>query len=281
MIVILLGFLIAWIDASYFNLEIVSYILAILIGLSLGLMGGGGSILTVPVLVYTAGVAPTNATAYSLFIVGVVALIGGLRNIKNGNFDKKSAMIFGPISIIAVYATRAFIVPAIPNVLYTSGDFELSKDTFTMLFFGLVMFAASYSMIKGRKESGGDTNKLTLLLSGVFTGLVAGFAGAGGGFLIIPSLVFFAALDMKKAVGTSLTIISMQSLIGFFLGDALSGLEIDWKLLAIFSGMAFLGLIAGMKLAKQVNSSSLKKSFGYFIAAMAVFILGKEIFGNW
>lgn len=259
-------------------MEILSYILAIFIGLSLGLMGGGGSILTVPVLVYTADVSPTNATAYSLFIVGIVALIGGFKNIRSGNFDRKGAIIFGPISIIAVYATRGFIVPAIPNVVYSSGDFSLTKDTFTMIFFGLVMLTASYSMIFGKKgKSGGKVSPISLAISGIFTGLIAGFAGAGGGFLIIPSLVFFGKLDMKKAVGTSLAIISMQSLIGFFLGDALSGLEIDWNLLAIFSTMAMIGIFIGMALSKKIDSGSLKKTFGYFILAMALFILIKEI----
>lgn len=241
-------------------------------------MGGGGSILTVPVLVYTAGVSPVNATAYSLFIVGISALYGAFVNYKSGNFNKSGALIFGPISILAVLATRALIIPAIPNIIYSGGDFSLTKDLFVMLFFSVVMLLASISMIKGRSgEQSYSSKKATLALSGAFTGFIAGMAGAGGGFLIVPALIFFGKLDMKKAVGTSLAIISAQSLIGFFLGDALSGLEIDWNLLLIFSGIAIVGIIFGINLSKKINGASLKKYFGYFILIMSIFIFLQEL----
>ena len=196
---------------------IVGYFASLLIGLSLGLIGGGGSILTVPVLVYLFGVDPVLATAYSLFIVGSTSLVGAFPKYKNNEINLKTAIIFGIPSIIAVYATRAFIVPAIPSEVFTVGNFVVTKAILMMMIFAVLMVFASVSMIRDNKKQNTEEgeqvfNYPMILLEGAVVGVLTGLVGAGGGFLIIPALVIFSKLPMKQAVGTSLLIIAAKSL---------------------------------------------------------------------
>ncbi len=263
-------------------MEIIGYLASIVIGISLGLIGGGGSILTVPVLVYLLGVEPVLATAYSLFIVGSTSLVGAFPKYKQGLVNLKTALIFGVPAIAAVYATRKFIVPAIPQELFTIGDMAITKPILMMLLFAVLMVFASYSMIKGKKEedngSNGEQkfNYPLILIEGAVVGILTGLVGAGGGFLIIPALVLLSKLPMKQAVGTSLLIIAAKSLIGF-LGD-IGHQIIDWKLLIIVTALAIAGIFIGNSLSKKVSGEKLKKGFGWFVLVMGIYIIVKELF---
>ncbi|TXC76253.1 sulfite exporter TauE/SafE family protein [Luteibaculum oceani] len=264
-------------------MEILGYFSAIIIGVSLGLIGGGGSILTVPVLVYFMGEDPVLATAYSLFIVGLSALVGAVKNYRLGNVDVKTALIFAPPSFIAVYLTRLWIIPAIPATMdWGFGSF--TKSTLLMVFFALVMLIAAVAMLKPKKESQLDLNQSKkmlpyhlIVLEGILVGVVTGLVGAGGGFLIIPALVLLAKIPMKKAVGTSLLIIAAKSLIGF-IGDVQSGANINWMLLASFTLLAIIGIFLGTYISKFVSGKKLKHGFAYFVLAMAVVIVSVELF---
>lgn len=262
-------------------LEILGYVGAIVIGLTLGLIGGGGSILTVPVLVYLSGVTAVTATAYSLFIVGFSSLVGSVTYMRKGLVSFKTALIFGIPSIIAVYITRRYVVPAIPDEVFTLGSLLVTKDILLMLIFAVLMIFASYSMIKGRKETEQEEveqkfNYPMIILEGAVVGLLTGLVGAGGGFLIIPALVILSKLPMKMAIGTSLLIISIKSLIGFT-GD-LATREVDWTFLAIFSALAVVGIFLGSYLSNFIPGKKLKPAFGWFVLIMGVYILTKELF---
>lgn len=259
---------------------IIGYIAAVLIGVALGLIGGGGSILTVPVLVYLMGVDPVMATAYSLFIVGVTSGVGSFSFFKKKLVDVKTAIVFGIPSIIAVFLTRALIIPAIPDEVFTVGSFLVTKSILLMLLFAILMVVASYSMIKGRK---GEEEKVQeqkfnyplILLEGSVVGVLTGLVGAGGGFLIIPALVILSRLPMKMAVGTSLVIIAAKSLIGFF-GEDLS--VVEWNLVVPVTLMAVVGIFIGASLSKRIDGDKLKPAFGWFVLVMGVYILIKELF---
>ena len=224
---------------------IIGFAAAILIGVSLGLIGGGGSILTVPVLVYILGIDPVLATAYSLFVVGSTSLVGAGTYMKKGLVNYKTALVFAIPSFIAVFLTRKFLVPALPDPLFSIGEAMITKNIGIMVFFALIMLAASYSMIRGKKGESEEEEEVKfnlpmIALEGSVVGVITGIVGAGGGFLIIPALVLLAKLPMKMAVGTSLLIIAAKSLIGF-LGD-LSSQTIDWQLLLIFTCLSIVGI---------------------------------------
>jgi uncharacterized membrane protein YfcA len=259
-------------------MHIAGYIASLFIGLSLGLIGGGGSILTVPVLVYLFGVSPILATSYSLFVVGSTSLIGAYSNWRKNLVDFKTALLFGATSIITVFLTRKFLIHRIPENIHL-GNVTLRFSVLTMILFAVLMLLASVSMIKKRqmdvtgKKNG--INFLVLVLYGIGIGLVTGFLGAGGGFLLIPALVLLLHLPMKKAVGTSLLIIAFNSLTGF-IGDT-GNLDINWWFLLTITAIAITGVIAGGALSKTINSDKLKKGFGWFVMAMGVYILIKEI----
>ena len=257
-------------------MELFGYFGALCIGLILGLTGGGGSILTVPILVYVMLLDPMIATAYSLFIVGTTSAFGALQNYQKGLVDLKNGFLFAIPSFIAVYFTRRFIVPLIPSTLIEE-PFLVTKSDFLMVFFAIIMVLAAISMLKKKTTTvtTGNISVFTLLIQTFAIGIIIGLVGAGGGFLIIPSLVLFAKLPMKKAVGTSLFIIAMNSLIGF-LGD-IQNISIDWKFLSSFTGLSIVGIFIGIYLNKFVNETQLKKGFAYFVLLMATFILVKEI----
>jgi uncharacterized protein len=263
-------------------MEIMGYIASVLIGVSLGLIGGGGSILTVPVLVYLFGIGPVPATAYSLFIVGSTSLIGVFPKYRQGLVNLKTALIFGAPAIAAVYATRAFLVPFIPEELFTINGSAITKAMLMMVLFAMLMVFAAISMIREKPQINGNGNGEqkfnypVILLEGIVVGVLTGLVGAGGGFLIIPALVLFSKLPMKQAVGTSLLIIAAKSLIGF-LGD-LSHYQMDWKLLFVVASLAVAGIFAGNWLSHKIHGEKLKKAFGWFVLAMGTYIIVKELF---
>lgn len=258
------------------------YMSAILVGISLGLIGGGGSILTVPALVYLFDVSAVHATAYSLFIVGLTSLYGAVKFAKAGLIHGKTTVIFAIPSLISVYLTRLLVVPAIPDPVLNISNITVSKDAFLLLFFAGVMLLAAVSMIRGRKDndSNGDLNYRYgfIAIEGAVVGLITGLVGAGGGFLIIPALVLLVGLPMKQAVATSLAIIAVKSLFGF-IGDLqnLAG-QIDWSLLTAFSVLSLFGIVLGAMMSKKIPGEKLKKGFGYFVLFFAFFMIYKEGF---
>ncbi len=333
-------------------MEILGYAASVLIGFSLGLIGGGGSILSVPILVYLFGIEPVLATAYSLFVVGISSSVGAFNYMRKGLLNYKTAMVFVVPSFIAVFITRKYLVPAIPNTIFTLGrieitsellfililiiillilsvltlnmiyrgkqshgrafllvtsaalmvffvrqfvipaiprdlveigNFILTKNIGIMLLFAVVMMLASWSMIRGRKDiEGGNSSSLlfshsiAIILLGILVGSVTGLVGAGGGFLIIPALVIIAGLPIKTAIGTSLLIISVNSLMGF-LGDIQND-DIHWVFLLEFTGLSIIGIFVGTYASKFVNGQSLKKIFGWFILIMGFYIITRELF---
>lgn len=257
--------------------EFFGYLGALAIGLVLGLTGGGGSILTVPVLVYLMGIHPVTATAYSLFIVGTTSAFGTVQNYRKGFVEVKTGLKFALPSLTAIYLTRKFIVPNIPEVLFSIGKISITKNLFIMLLFAIVMLMAALSMIRNKKSEKSDVtpNPVLTVIQIFMVGVIIGLVGAGGGFLIIPALVYLAKLPMKKAVGTSIFIIAINSLIGFT-GD-IGNIDIDWRFLFIFSFISILGIFAGIYLNKFINEKNLKKGFGWFVLTMSIVILAKEL----
>lgn len=264
-------------------LTIFGLIASSLIGISLGLIGGGGSILTVPVLVYLFGIDPVLATAYSLFIVGSSSLVGAFPKYKAGLIDIKTAVVFGIPSIIAVFLTRKVLVPAIPVILFEVGGIIVTKALAMMILFAILMVAASVSMIRDKKQETQQSdaprvfNYPLILLEGTVVGALTGLVGAGGGFLIIPALVMLSKLPMKQAVGTSLLIIAAKSLIGFTGDIAQNAEKIDWTLLSMITFLAIIGIFIGNKLSKKMNGELLKKGFGWFVLVMGIYIIVKEL----
>lgn len=260
-------------------MEFVGYLAAIVMGLVLGAIGGGGSILTVPILVYLFGQDASTATGYSLLIVGLTATYGAVSYYRQGLIEVKAAITFAIPSIIAVYLTRAFLMPAIPDVIMTS-PFVLEKNLVIMVSFALLMLLSAYMMLaksnSSIKNSGLKHSPLLIILEGGLVGVATGILGAGGGFLIIPALVLLMGMEMKKAVGASLLIISLKSLIGFT-GDLQVGISIDWILIAKLIGFTIFGMWLATRVASKVESHKLQKGFGIFTLIIAIFILVKEL----
>lgn len=261
--------------------EIVGYILAVFIGLTLGLIGGGGSILTVPLLVYIFHVEPINATAYSLFVVGLTSLIGTYAYIRKDQVNYKAAAVFAAPALTSVFITRRFILPALPNEIFSLSSFVLTKDLLVMGLFAVLMLGSSFSMIKNKTPETDlevkEFNYPKLTVLGFSVGILTGLVGAGGGFLIIPALVLFAKLPMKMAVGTSLLIIAVNSLIGVA-GDLMGTMVFDWAFLISVTGVALAGIFLGSYLSQFIPGHKLKPAFGWFVLLMGIYILTKEFY---
>lgn len=261
-------------------MEMLGYLSAILIGISLGLIGSGGSILTVPVLVYLFHVDPILATTYSLAIVGLSSIAGVISRFKQKLVELKTILVFGLPSILGVFLARRFILPAIPNSIEIAQTTALAKNDFIMLFFATLMTLAAISMIlnKNKKQVDGQlpVYGIALMLVGLGEGLLTGIVGAGGGFLIIPALVLIAKLPMKKAIASSIVIISIKSLVGFS-GDLLH-VTVDWKFLITLILLSTLGIIIGNFLNKTMDGTKLKKGFGWFVLSMAIVIFIEQFF---
>lgn len=263
--------------------QIAGYLLAIVVGITMGLLGSGGSILSVPILVYIMGVTPVLGTAYSLFVVGVTAVFGGYQKAKQKLVDYKKVLLFGIPSIISVFITRKILLHLIPDVIFSNEIFTLNKSVLIMVVFAAVMIAASYRMIKPfKKTENKEVEKLNyfkIIWQGIIIGLIAGFVGAGGGFLIIPALILLSKTPMKIAVGTSLFIVASQSLIGF-IADVQGDEIINWELLIIFTLCSVIGIFIGDFFSKKIDGNKLKIGFGWFVLIMGIYIFIKELFLN-
>lgn len=261
-------------------MEIIGYLAAILMGISLGLIGGGGSILTVPIMVYLFGISPEIAVAYSLFVVGITSLAGTFTHSLKGNLDVKTGFVFGLPSIVTVYLMRKYMVRMVPDPVFAMGDFQVSRPLLVLVLFAVLMLIASITMIQSKvKEPDPNARRNYPLIfgEGLLVGVITGSVGAGGGFLIIPALVFLAGLSMKKAIGTSLMIISVNSLVGFT-GDLSSGMAVDYRFILLFSALAILGIVAGSALTSRIPGTKLKPAFGWFVLIMGIYILTRELF---
>jgi len=263
------------------TMMIFGLISAVFMGMTLGVFGAGGSILTVPILVFLMGVSASEATAYSLFIVGITALFGAYSYYKKDLIRFKMGFVFAIPAFIGVYSVRLLLMPALPEHIADFGDYSLSKDALVLIVFSLIMIMAAYSMIKPSKvDVAGEKKQLNLPLiavEGLVVGSVTGFVGAGGGFLIIPALVVLAGLGMKEAVGTSLMIIAFKSILGF-IGDIQSGMVIDWILLFEVTGLSIIGALIGERLSRNLDGNKLKPIFGYFVLIMGIVMLLREVF---
>jgi len=255
---------------------------AVVMGMTLGIFGAGGSILTVPILVFLIGVSAEHATAYSLFIVGVTALFGAYSYYQKDLIRFKIGFVFALPAFVGVYSVRLLLMPALPSDIATFGDWQLTKDALILIVFSVIMILAAYAMIKPSKKDGETLdedkplNFPLIAVEGLIVGAVTGFVGAGGGFLIIPALVILAGLSMKEAVGTSLMIIALKSIFGF-VGDIQSGMMIDWTLLFEMTGLAIVGALIGERLSRKIDGNKLKPVFGYFVLVMGLSMLAREI----
>ena len=249
-----------------------------LTGLLLGLLGGGGSVLILPLLVYLVGIDPVTSTSYSLVIVGSAALFGSMKYLRQGMVDKRSVATFGIPSVAGVFLTRSILMPAIPEVLWDGDRFSLTKDTLVMIVFALLIFASGVSMIckSNSDQSNAPPKGLWASISvGMLLGLTTGFVGAGGGFMIVPALIFLLGIPIRMAIGTSLLIIALKSLLGF-VADAVVLDGIQWGLLLNFIIVATIGIAVGVRLNQRVPAEKLKVGFGWMVLAVGVGILVQE-----
>jgi uncharacterized membrane protein YfcA len=253
-------------------------LLALVIGIVLAMIGSGGSILTVPVLVYLLKIEPVTATAYSLFIVGMTALAGAIPYWKRGELDRNALIWFSFPSIAAVWLTRAILLPALPDVWLTVGTVSIGKGQALMILFAALMLVSAILMLRDAPPLAQPSTprRALLILEGAVVGVLTGLVGAGGGFLIIPALVLLAGLPMKTAVGTSLALIALKSIIGFS-GDLTSGLAPDWLLLLSFTSVAILGILLGARWVPNVPASTLKRGFGVFLILIAISMIYAEL----
>ena len=258
--------------------EIAGYGMGLVIGAILGLLGGGGSVLIMPVLVYLFHILPAEATAYSLFVVGCGALMGTFGSLKRNQVDWKTGGLFAVPSMLAVYTVQRWGLPAIPET-WAIGQYQMSKDTLIMGTFAFLMIAAAYSMLKRKaalkQKLFGNGLWWIIAAEGLVVGAITGFVGAGGGFLIVPVLVVLLGMSMEIAVGTSLMIISIKSLVGFF-GSLGNGAEVDWMLILPFMALTVVGTHVGTLMRIRVKGATLKLIFGWFILLMGVVILLTE-----
>lgn len=259
-------------------MEFLGYVASIFVGLVLGLLGGGGSILSIPILVYLFQIEPVQASAYSLFIVGTTSLVGVIPKYRDHLVNFRTALLFGIPSIVAIFSTRKWIVPMIPDVVITLDTVVITKRLLLLGLFAILMVLAALPMIRGKKEPKSPGRRFRIFLvivEGCLIGFLTGLVGAGGGFLIIPALVFLTGLPFKTAVGTSLIIIAINSLMGFT-GDLLN-YSMDWPFLLSITMLAIVGIFAGNQLSRHVDNATLKRGFGWLVLIMGCGILVREV----
>ncbi len=261
-------------------MEIIGYLSAIIIGLVMGLIGGGGSILSVPVFVYIFGFDAVTATALSLFVVGMTSLVGSIGFIRQKQVEFKTALLFGIPSIFGVLFSRRLVLPNLPHYIIHRWGITLTKDMFLLLLFSILMVIASSKMIRKNERTGlrqSDRPNYTILVSqGLLVGIVTGLIGAGGGFMIVPALVMLLGLSMKRAVATSLFIIAMNSVLGFL--STMKIVKHDWNFLLTFTALSIVGIFIGISVSKKTDGKKLKPLFGWIVLCMGIFIIIKEIF---
>ena len=265
-------------------MEFAGFICAALVGISLGVLGSGGSILTLPIMVYLMHVNPVEATGLSLFIVGITSATGGLTYVQKKLVDLRTAFIFAIPSIVAVFITRKFLLTRIPDTIFQGHSFLLTKDLLVLIAFALLMMIVGYSMISNADKQEPEIAKCReynyrwLAAIGLLSGILTGLLGVGGGFIIIPALVLFAKIPVRMSVGTSLLIIAFNSLAGFIEEVMTRQSLINYRFLFLFALCSVAGVFIGFKISMWLKAAQLKKIFGWFIIAMGVLMFVKEIF---
>lgn len=266
-------------------MEIIGYIATLLIGLSLGMIGSGGTILALPIIVYLFGIKDMHvATHYSMLVVGVSASIGAFRKYQEKLVDVRTAILFLIPSLMSLFFTRKVILPLLPSVFLKIGNLELTKDVFLLLLFAIVMLISSISMIKNAQQKDVDcfakipnatANPIKTSLVALLVGALTALLGAGGGFLIIPSLIILKEHCMRRAIGTSLIIITLNSIIGF-VSDL--QMNMNWSFIVPFTTIAIVGMLIGIKLSDKISGEKLKRIFGISVLVLGFFIIIKELF---
>ena len=254
-------------------IHLAGYCLCVFIGFSLGLIGGGGSILAIPMLVFFFGIDPVLATTYSLFIVGVTAISGSIDHYKMRNIDYKTVLLFGIPSVIVLFIMRRWLLGFIPPTILRTDTWVLSKSLFIMIIFSITMLAAGWSMVK-KKSYAHSPEKLSysrLVVQGCITGAITGFIGIGGGLIIVPSLVLFAGLPMKRAIGTSFVIICINCLVGI-LGNFEVVESLNFIFLSVLAGLAVVGILIGTWAIRFIPDKQLKPVFGWIILVLSIVI---------
>jgi len=257
----------------------IGYFLAVIIGLVMGLIGGGGSILSVPVFAYLFDIDAITATTLSLFVVGITSVVGSVSFIKQGYVKFPMALKFGIPSILGILFSRRVVLPHLPPYIVHRWGITITKEMFILLLFAILMLISAIKMIQKKERVRpvrGDGNLTLLASQGLLVGIITGFIGAGGGFLIVPALVMLMGIRMKEAVGTSLFIISVNSLIGFI--SSLDKVEVNWSFLLIFTALSILGILIGVAFSKRIESRKLKPLFGYVVLSMGIWIIISELF---
>ena len=265
-------------------IEALGFPAMVLMGVVLGTIGAGGSILVVPILVYLFGVAPSMATGYSLAIVGTTALAGAVEYLRRGQSDPRMALVFGLPAIVAVYLTRRFFFPAIPDPVFETASFVLSKDAGVMILFAAFMLAAALSMMRSGREPVEEEappkttiNYPLIVLVGFAVGVFTGMVGAGGGFMILPVLVLLGGLPMKVAIGTDLLIIAAKSLLGF-VGEMQAVEGIDYGFVGLITLLPLAGMVIGTLLNRRAPAQLLRTAFAWFVLVMGSYIVVREVF---
>jgi uncharacterized protein len=261
--------------------ELETFIASLGIGLSLGLIGAGGSILTIPVFVYILKKDPVSSSVYSMFVVGISSMAGSIQSILNKLVDFRAVLTFGIPSVIGVILARKTIFPIIPDELFSIGSFTISKSMLLMLCLSSLMILAARRMLKpmpkkNQVECEEKQVTASLLVRGLLVGMVTGLLGIGGGFLIVPALYLLVNLPVKKAIGTALLIITINSLFSFL--NSYASMDLDWLLLIKFSIGAVAGIIIGTMLSRRIHGDYLKKTFGWVILSMSFYIMYKQFF---
>lgn len=261
-------------------MDALGYLSMIFVGVALGLLGGGGAILTVPILVYLFEETPVVATGYSLFVVGVSSLFGAFRYHRAHLVNYRVAVLFALPSFLGTLAVRRLVLPNLAETILEVGSFVLTKGELVMTAFAIVMIGTSLSMIRENNNPSAEfqtkPNSFLVAVLGFVVGAVAGFVGAGGGFLIVPALALFANIPITNAIGTSLLIIAANSMVGF-LGDPHAAHTADWSLLLAITGVASVGIFMGTYAGKHVNPAKLKLMFGWFVLIMGSSVLLSQL----
>ena len=260
-------------------IAILGYIGAVLTGLVLGLLGGGGAAVSIPILVYAFHVPASIATGYSLMIVCFTAMLGTAQNLRKGLVKFRALVACGLPALISIYVMRRFFIHSIPRVFFTIHGYTLTKDSFILLLLAFFMALVARNMISTPKPKDEDVAKIPyiiILLQSIAIGLFTGLVGAGGGFLLIPLLLSSEPMEFRNATATSLALVMLNSFIGF-IGDLQSDIHIDWPFLLSFIGCSVVGVIGGIAIANKTNNTKLRMIFGYVMMGIAVYILIREL----
>jgi uncharacterized membrane protein YfcA len=258
-------------------MEVLGYFAVAMMGVVLGVLGGGGSILTVPILVYFFKINPIVATTYSLLVVGVTAVVGVTSNLRYNTVNYSAAIGFSLPSFVGIYISRSLLLPMMPKEIWQAGGLVLTKEIVIMGLFSVLTLAASFSMIRKKTPHLDSVQShkrpgLSIAPKAFFVGLLTGLVGAGGGFLIVPTLIVFAGLHMRIAVGTSLLVIALNSLFGFT--TSLSKImDVQWTFLFTIIAIAVVGIVVGIKIGKRVPENKLKTAFGWFVLIVGSIVL--------